>query len=137
MARLAGLAEMPEAAEARATVERLARTAGWDGRARGSHGDLYARHLLVGEGCELRGVIDWGDVHAGETADDLSIAYSFLCGEARAEFFEAYGEVDRASRDRARLYALHCGGVLASYGREVGDGGLFEAGRVALTFAVG
>lgn len=125
-----------ELAAARATIEGLAGTAEWDGSARWSHGDLYARHLLVDERSELCGVIDWGDVHAGETADDLSIAYSFLAGEARAEFFAAYGEVDRATADRARLYALHCGGVLAWYGREVGDGALLEAGRVALGFAV-
>ena len=62
-------------AAARATIERLAGTAEWDGVARWSHGDLYVRHLLVDEGRALSGVIDWGDVHAGETADDLSIAF--------------------------------------------------------------
>ena len=136
LARLESLEEEScEVAEARAAVSRLASTAEWDGRARWSHGDLYARHLLVGERNDLRGVIDWGDVHAGETADDLSIAYSFLPEDARPEFFAAYGPADPATRDRARLYALHCGAVLAFYGREVGDRALAEAGRLALTFA--
>ena len=41
-------------------------------------GDLYVRHLLLNELCELTGVIDWGDVHLGDPAVDLMIAYSFL-----------------------------------------------------------
>ena len=131
--KLAGTGDEIEVA--RAAIERLAGTPEWDGDARWSHGDLYARHLLVDGAGELRGVIDWGDVHAGETADDLAIAYSFLPREARPEFFAAYGEVDPAIADRARLYALHSGGSLAWYGLEVGDRALREAGRIALTFA--
>jgi aminoglycoside phosphotransferase (APT) family kinase protein len=125
----------PGIERARAAVTRLAGTEDRDGRPRWVHGDLYARHLLLDERKLLSGVIDWGDVHAGEEADDLSIAYSFLPESARSAFFAAYGEVDPATRDRARLYALHCGAVLAAYGLEIGDRTMIEMGRTELTFA--
>jgi aminoglycoside phosphotransferase (APT) family kinase protein len=53
------------------------------------HGDLYARHLLVDDQRGLCGVIDWGDVHLGEPALDLMIAFSFLPPAARGAFREA------------------------------------------------
>jgi aminoglycoside phosphotransferase (APT) family kinase protein len=124
-----------EADRARQVTEGLARTAEWDGEARWVHGDLYARHVLVDGAKRPCAVIDWGDVHAGEIADDLSIAYAFLPPEARGEFFGAYGEVDGATRDRARLYALHSGAVVLGYGLEIGDGDLAGIGRIALGFA--
>lgn len=120
---------------ARKAVLELAGTPEWSGEVSWVHGDLYARHLLVDERKRLCGVIDWGDVHAGETADDLSIAFAFLPKWARPEFFEAYGEVDEASADRARLYALHSGAVVSAYGWEVGDRVLVEMGRATLKFA--
>lgn len=135
--------EDPEAEAAREAAAKLAGASAWSGERAWVHGDLYARHLLVDRRergrrsgrRRLAGVIDWGDVHAGEIADDLSIAWSFLDGEAREAFFGEYGEVERGVRERARLYALHIGAVIAGYGREVGDGALREAGRRALKFA--
>jgi aminoglycoside phosphotransferase (APT) family kinase protein len=47
------------------------------------HGDLYARHLLVDSRGALSGVIDWGDVHVGHPALDLSIVFGFLPPRAR------------------------------------------------------
>ena len=58
------------------------------------HGDLYARHILVDDECVPCGVIDWGDVHLGEPALDLSIAHGFLPPAARGAFREAYGPID-------------------------------------------
>ena len=43
------------------------------------HGDLHLRHLLVGEGGDASGVIDWGDSCLADPAVDLSLAY---CGFA-------------------------------------------------------
>jgi aminoglycoside phosphotransferase (APT) family kinase protein len=68
------------------------------------HGDLYPRHLVIEHGA-LAGVIDWGDVHLGDPALDLSVAVAWL----PSAFFEAYGEVDRDTLDRARLRALGYG----------------------------
>jgi aminoglycoside phosphotransferase (APT) family kinase protein len=123
-------------AEIREALVPLARTPEWLGERRWVHGDLYARHVLVDEAKRPCGVIDWGDVHAGERADDLAIAYSLLPSAARARFFEAYGDADTATRDRARLYAIHSGVVVSVYGRNVGDRDLVAMGKAALEFAV-
>ncbi len=45
------------------------------------HGDLYARHLLLDESFQLSRVIDWGDLHAGDGAVDLAVAW--LVAEVR------------------------------------------------------
>ena len=42
-----------------------------------------------------------------------------------------------ATRDRARLYAIHSGAVAAAYGVETGDCAMVGVGCAALEFAVG
>lgn len=37
------------------------------------HGDLYAKHILVKKNGLPAGLIDWGDVHVGHPATDLSV----------------------------------------------------------------
>lgn len=70
------------------------------------HGDLYSRHLLVHDG-QLTGVIDWGDVHLGQPALDLSIAFSFVPPGLRRSFWREYGEVSPAERSMARFRAAY------------------------------
>jgi aminoglycoside phosphotransferase (APT) family kinase protein len=97
------------------------------------HGDLYARHFLVDGSNTPCGVIDWGDVHLGDPALDLSIAYSFLLPGARSAFQEAYGHTDdTALWERARFRALAYGILLTHYGSEVGDEAIQAAGEYAL-----
>jgi aminoglycoside phosphotransferase (APT) family kinase protein len=110
----------------------------WDGPPRWVHGDIYGRHLLVDE---LRGdllaVIDWGDVHVGDPAIDLSVAWSYFTGDDREALIAAYGRpVDPSMRDRARLVALDYAGALIPYGIDVGDVAAVELGRLALECAV-
>lgn len=95
------------------------------------HGDLYARHCVLDERGDLVGVLDWGDVCTGDRALDLAIAYSFLPRRGRAALFDAYGQVDAATRDRARLFAIARHGVqLLAYALDVGDAPLtLEAAR--------
>jgi aminoglycoside phosphotransferase (APT) family kinase protein len=83
------------------------------------HGDLHARHVLVGEG-RVTGVIDWGDVCVADRAVDLSLVWSFLPPAARPAFFEVYGPIDKAQELRARALALSLGSALALYGRAEG-----------------
>lgn len=97
------------------------------------HGDLYARHLIVKDGV-LSGVIDWGDVHFGDRAIDLSIAFSFFSENERKSFFESYGEIDRSLEVRAKIKALHYAGILIPYAKEIKDEALLKAGRKALEF---
>jgi aminoglycoside phosphotransferase (APT) family kinase protein len=96
------------------------------------HGDLYVRHLLVDDGLRLCGVIDWGDVHVGDPAVDLAIAYSFLPAAARPRFFSIYGACDDATRSLARFRALsHTSNTLV-YAAEVADRDLLRESLIAL-----
>ena len=99
------------------------------------HGDLYARHLLVDEAKALAGVIDWGDVHVGDPALDLSIAFSFLPPAARHTFRQTYGEIDEATWARARFRALHYGAILVEYGANSADLAIKALGEYALQYA--
>jgi aminoglycoside phosphotransferase (APT) family kinase protein len=99
------------------------------------HGDLYARHLMLDDANQLVGVIDWGDVHVGDPAIDLSIAFSFLPPTARQRFRQVYGEIDEATWNRARFRAIHYGALLTEYGAATGDTAIQAAGEYALKFA--
>ena len=55
------------------------------------HGDLYARHLLLDQRNRLCGVIDWGDVHYGLPAVDLSAVHMMMPVGFHHAFFAAYG----------------------------------------------
>jgi len=117
-------------------MERLAETPPLSGPTCWVHGDLYARHVLVDDDCRLCGVIDWGDVHLGDPALDLSLAFSFLPPAARGAFRNAYGTIDDATWDRARFRALHYGTLLTHYGAEVGDDAIRRVGEYALQIAL-
>jgi aminoglycoside phosphotransferase (APT) family kinase protein len=82
-----------------------------------AHGDLHVRHLLVGPDGAAAGVIDWGDVCAGDPAIDLPLYWCLLPPAARPEFLAAYGPVPEAALLRARVLALFLSGTLAVYAR--------------------
>ena len=50
----------------------------------------------------MAGVIDFGDLTAGDPATDLSVAWMLLPPETRTAFREAAGDVDEATWGRAR-----------------------------------
>jgi len=89
-------------------------------RTRVLHGDLHVRHILVDDAGAATGVIDWGDVSAGDPSADLSIAYGSLVGPARAAFFEAYGPIDGLTELRARVIATFLAGALLLYAADRG-----------------
>jgi aminoglycoside phosphotransferase (APT) family kinase protein len=80
------------------------------------HGDFYVRHLLVDDRGYLTGVIDWGDIHLGDRAIDLSIAHSFLPKEAHETFRSSYGGVDDETWALAKVRALYSSSLMALYG---------------------
>ncbi|QRK10847.1 phosphotransferase [Archangium violaceum] len=123
-----------EGAAVRAWMSRLVDTPPWKRRACWVHGDLYARHLLVDEHHRVTGVLDWGDMHLGDPAIDLTIAFTFLPPEARGAFREAYGDIDEATWDRARFRAFHYGVALVLYGRSEGDEAITRVGHDALRY---
>lgn len=96
------------------------------------HGDLYARHLLVDGDGLVCGVIDWGDVHIGDPAVDLSIAHGFLPPEAHGAFRRAYGRIDEDTWRVARFRALYHASVTIPYGRSIGDDDLVREGLAVL-----
>ena len=97
------------------------------------HGDLYARHLLLNDQAQLCGIIDWGDIHVGHPAVDLSVAHAFLPPSARLAFLQAYGHpVDPASWRLARFRALFSALAIVIYGKDTGEAALETEGRQAL-----
>ncbi|MHC5115085.1 MAG: phosphotransferase, partial [Planctomycetota bacterium] len=100
------------------------------------HGDLYARHVLVDDDGHPTGVIDWGDVHVGDRANDLGIVAGFLPPSAQATFFEVYGAVDDDTWRMARFRALLSAVMILVYGHDVDDDALVREGLASLRFLV-
>jgi aminoglycoside phosphotransferase (APT) family kinase protein len=126
----------------RAAWEELGKTACWSGPARLVHGDLYGRHVLLDAKLEPTALIDWGDLHRGDPALDLSLAWTYFAGRARAEFLKSYARVsgadlDPATLSRARLRALEYGVVLLHFGGQTDDELVLRLGRIALRHALG
>ncbi len=96
------------------------------------HGDFYIRHVLVNSSHELAGVIDWGDVHLGNRAVDLSIAHSFLPMQAHDSFRHIYGTISEATWQLARLRALYHSSILGVYGYHSKDSTLLREGLGSL-----
>lgn len=77
----------------------------WHGAARWLHGDLHPANVVVRDGM-LAGVIDFGEMCAGDPATDLSAAWILLPAGAAGRFFDAYGQADEATITRARGWAV-------------------------------
>ncbi len=85
------------------------------------HGDLHACQLLLTRRATLSGIIDWGDLHLGDPAVDLALAWSFLPAPARRRFRQAYGEIPESRWLMARQRALFTTVILAGYALEKRD----------------
>ena len=80
------------------------------------HGDLHPRNVLVERGV-LSGIIDWGDITAGDRATDLaSIWMLFSDRDAQRAALERYGEVSESTIKRARGWVVMWGAVLLETG---------------------
>ncbi|WBQ03144.1 aminoglycoside phosphotransferase family protein [Kribbella sp. CA-293567] len=109
----------------------------WPGAPSWLHADLHPANVLVTNGA-LSGVIDFGDLCAGDPATDLAAAWLLLPAGSAPRFLEAYGGVDDATIGRALAWAAYRALGLISIGR-AGDEGLRggkptwrPAGRAAL-----
>jgi aminoglycoside phosphotransferase (APT) family kinase protein len=91
------------------------------------HGDLYERHVLVDEANRVSGVIDWGDVHAGNPALDLSLLYRFFPADERDDFLRVYGPIDARTARMARLRAAFHASTLAFFAHSTVDAPLLRA----------
>ncbi len=80
------------------------------------HGDLHAQNVLSRDG-RLAGVIDWGDICAGDPATDLGGVWGLLSHRsARAAAIATYAP-DEALLARARGWAILFGSTLFENGR--------------------
>jgi len=96
------------------------------------HGDLREGHLLLDDVRLLCGVIDWGDMHAGDPALDLSILYCFVPAPDRSEFLRVYGNVDARTARAARLHAAFAATSSTLYAHSIGDAGFVPTGLTAM-----
>ena len=80
------------------------------------HGDLHPRNVLVGSGV-ITGIIDWGDLTAGDCATDLaSIWMLFADSRARQAVLAAYADLSDATLRRAKGWAVLFGVMLLESG---------------------
>lgn len=94
----------------------------WHGPPVWLHGDLHPANVVTADGT-LAGVLDFGELCAGDPATDLAAAWMLLPAGAAARFFEAYADADEATIRRARGWAVLRGIGLIGIGR-AGDLGL-------------
>lgn len=108
----------------RAWVAALA-APGYDGPPVWLHGDLHPANILVNDG-KVSGVIDFGDITAGDPASDLSVAWMLLPSRCHAIFWSAYraaggrtgGRTGEALRARARGWALNLAVVFLAHSED-------------------
>jgi len=98
------------------------------------HGDPHPANLIVRDG-ELIGVIDFGDLCAGDPATDLAGGLLALPYPSLDEFFHAYGDVDDATIRRTLGWAVHFGLMFVLLG-ESDEPTYGEIGRRALANAL-
>lgn len=98
-----GLVLNPDAV--RAAWEDALAASEWTSPAVWLHGDLHPANVLTKDGT-FCGVIDFGDMCAGDPACDLAGGWLLLPDEAMDRFHRSYGSADAATLRRARGWAL-------------------------------
>jgi aminoglycoside phosphotransferase (APT) family kinase protein len=93
------------AAGARRIWEQGVAAPAWQDRPVWIHGDLHPANVVVTDGT-LAGVIDFGEMCAGDPATDLSAAWLLLPAGTAARFFDVYADADDATIRRARAWAV-------------------------------
>jgi len=96
------------------------------------HGDFYPRHIVLEADARIAGVIDWGDIHLGDPAIDLSIAHLMLPAAAHQTFRNAYGLIDERTWTMARYRATYFSILAMEYGLRENAGDMVEIGSTAL-----
>ncbi|MEU9151435.1 aminoglycoside phosphotransferase family protein [Streptomyces sp. NPDC048417] len=117
VAGLASATEMgliPDPDAVRAVWEDAVAAPPWAGPARWLHGDLHPANVLTADGT-FCGVIDFGDLCAGDPARDLAAPWALLPDGAADRFLDAYRPAPNAATlRRARGWAVRqaLGGIL-------------------------
>ncbi|MFD7719140.1 aminoglycoside phosphotransferase family protein [Streptomyces sp. NPDC059814] len=125
------------AADVRAIWDDAVAAPAWEGPPVWVHGDLHPANVVVSDGT-LSGIVDFGDMLAGDPAWDLAAAWVLLPAGTASRFFDTYARADEAAIRRARGLAAMKSLFLMLMGQN-GDQGLpggkphwGPAGRAAL-----
>ncbi|WP_227998870.1 phosphotransferase [Nocardia australiensis] len=125
------------AADVRAVWADAVAAQGWEGPPVWVHGDLHPANVVVSDGT-LSGIVDFGDMFAGDPTWDLAAAWVLLPAGTASRFFDMYAYADEAAIRRARGLAAMKSLFLMLMGQN-GDRGLRggkphwgPAGRAAL-----
>ncbi|MFF3986372.1 aminoglycoside phosphotransferase family protein [Streptomyces sp. NPDC001797] len=110
------------AADVRAVWDDAVAAWAWEGPPVWVHGDLHPANVVVSDGT-LAGIVDFGDMFAGDPAWDLAAAWVLLPAGTAARFFDTYARADEAAIRRARGLAAMKSLFLMLMGRN-GDRGL-------------
>lgn len=99
------IADHRHAGAARDVWQNALDASAWAGPATWLHGDLHPANVVVRDGT-LAGVIDFGDLCAGDPATDLSAVWMLLPTGMAQRFFAVYARADAATISRARGWAV-------------------------------
>jgi aminoglycoside phosphotransferase (APT) family kinase protein len=117
------IASLPRAGDARrlweqavSVWEQAVSAPAWQDAPVWLHGDLHPANAVVRDGA-LAGIVDFGELCAGDPATDLSAAWLLLPAGTASRFFHAYPDVDSATVQRARGWAVARAMGLISIGR--------------------
>ncbi|WP_329342993.1 aminoglycoside phosphotransferase family protein [Streptomyces sp. NBC_00663] len=110
------------AAEVRAVWDDAVAAPEWEGPPVWVHGDLHPANVVVSDGT-LSGIVDFGDMFAGDPAWDLAAAWVLLPAGTATRFFDTYAHADDAAIRRARGLAAMKSLFLILMGQN-GDRGL-------------
>jgi aminoglycoside phosphotransferase (APT) family kinase protein len=134
---LEALADAEAVVRARDIWDQAVAAAPWDAAPVWIHGDLQPSNIVVEEGV-LVGVIDFGELCAGDPATDLAAAWMLLPAGEAERCLAAYGSVDEPLIHRARGWALLRGlglieaGIAGEQGKPWGKPTWKRAGEAAL-----
>ncbi|MFE2110114.1 phosphotransferase [Kitasatospora sp. NPDC059463] len=138
LAAATGFGLVPDPDAVRAVWEDAVAAPGWTGPPLWLHGDLHPANVLTSDGT-VCGVVDFGDLCAGDPACDLAAAWMLLPDGAADRLLDAYRPAaDPAARRRARgwavLKALGCAliGEAGVHGRPGGKPSWGPPARAAL-----
>jgi aminoglycoside phosphotransferase (APT) family kinase protein len=115
-ARVRDVADLIDVAAATRAFECGLSASRWSEPARWLHGDLHPGNTLF-QNDALVGVVDFGDLCAGDPACDLAGALMSLPHAALEEFFAAYGPSDESMMARTIGWATLFGVFMVSLGR--------------------
>ncbi|MGW0179210.1 aminoglycoside phosphotransferase family protein [Nocardia sp. NPDC003345] len=110
------------AADIRAVWDDAVAAGAWQGPPVWVHGDLHPANV-VASGGTLSGIVDFGDLFAGDPAWDLAAAWVLLPADTAARFFDSYALADESAIRRARGLAAMKSLFLMLMGQN-GDRGL-------------